>query len=361
MFYKTEGDESKMIQFHTDKADNIEAYKELGTIIRAIIGEKKVGILKNTEAFSKALLEKNVDEVVVMQLSLLLEAGNIRNYLTQVKSGISMIDVNNMITCAEDETGLTKKKIKLLLTAVLYGLSLPSAIENVIIPQGNGEFGRADSAIISAEEYSASLEEVKQAIKNKNEGKLKELSTSFERLVKAGVPEAMYLKGMCYKEGIGTEVDVKHSLKYLMAAADAGHAEANAVMGDYYFDSPTYDFTDYTKAFNYYTQIGAVALSDDRKDNLRAIMASNKQNIIQLILTGVLLAILFVFNQQLGMGTFSTDMKTHWGWAITSDVLSTVVYGLSIFVYTQAKYNKTKWAATTMFIITAITTFFALI
>ena len=61
------------------------------------------------------------------------------------------------------------------------------------------------------------------------------------------------------------------------------------------------------------------------------------------------------------MGTFSTDMKTHWGCAITSDVLSTVVYGLSIFVYTQAKYNKTKWAATTMFIITAITTFFALI
>ena len=350
-----------MIQFRVDKADNIDAYKDLGTVIRAIITEKKVDVLKNTEEFSKALLEKKVDNVVVMQLSLLLEAGNIRNYLTQVKSGISMIDVNNMVTCAADETGLTKKKIKLLLTAVLYGLSLPSAIESLIVPQGNGEFGRVDSAIISADEYSVKLEEIKQAIKNKDEGKLKELSSSFERLVKAGVPEAMYLKGMCYKEGVGTEADVKHSLKYIMAAADAGHAEANAVMGDYYFDSPTYDFADYTKAFAYYTQIGAVALSEERKDNLRVIMASNKQNIIQLILTGILLIASYFFNQQIGLGTFSTDLKTHWGWAITADILSTIVYGLSIFVYTKAKYNKTKWVAVTIFIITAITTFFALI
>ena len=351
----------QVIKFQIDKQENIEEYKNLGAIIRAIITEKGADILNNSDAFSKALRDKKVNSIVVMQLTLLLEAGNIRNYLSQIKSGITMIDVNNMIVCAEEKTGLTKKKLKLLLTSMLYGLSLPSAIETVVIPQSNDDFVQTDKAIITADQYSKSIENIKEAVKNKDEKKLNDLSVEFETLIKAGIPEALYLKGMCYKIGIGTESDIKKGIKYIMAAADAGHAEANAVMGDYYFDNEyTYDFTNYTKAFNYYTQIGAVALSDERKNNLKTIIASKKQNIIQLALTGLLMIVIFVFNQNLGSGSFSTDVKTHWGWAIVSDVLCLITYGFSIYEYIKANYNKTKWAGATMFIITAIAAFFAL-
>lgn len=349
-----------MIQFHIKKQENWEEYKNLGPIIRSIVNENSAEILKNTNAFSKALADKKVDNIIVMQLSLLLEAGNIRNYLTQVKSGITMIDVNNMITCAEAETGLTKMKLKLLLTAVLYGLSLPSEIESLIIPQKDGVIKRIDTAIVSADKYSTKLNEIKQAVNSKDEKKLKELSVDFEQLVNSGNPEALYLKGLCYKSGIGTEPDNRQASRFFSIAANAGHAEANAAMGDYYFDMPD-TFNNYTEAFNYYTQIGAVALSDERKSNLKAIMAAKKQNIVQLIMTGILLIILFIFNQLLGKGSFSTDLRTHWGWAITSDILCCITFGLSIFGYMKAKYNKTKWAASVMFIITSITTFFALI
>ena len=144
----------QVIKFQIDKQENIEEYKNLGAIIRAIITEKGADILNNSEAFSKALRDKKVNSIVVMQLTLLLEAGNIRNYLSQIKSGITMIDVNNMIVCAEEKTGLTKKKLKLLLTSMLYGLSLPSAIETVVIPQSNDDFVQTDKAIITADKYS---------------------------------------------------------------------------------------------------------------------------------------------------------------------------------------------------------------
>ncbi len=349
------------MQFHKDETEKIEQYQNLGAIIRTVISEKGIDILKDTEAFSKELIHKKVNSIAVMQLSLLLEAGNIRNYLTQIKSGITMVDVNNMITCAEEETGLSKTKLKLLLTAMLYGLSLPSAIEKVVIPKQDGSLVRQDAAILPLDQYVNQLKEIKQAVQEKKEEILKNKSVEFERLVNAGVPEALYLKGICYQDGIGTEADMKRALPYFISAAKAGHAEANAVMGDYYFEASEYGLDDYSKAFEYYTQIGAVALSEQRKQNLLVIIASKKQNITQLFLTGILLVVLFIFNQQLGSGQFSLDAKAHWFWAIVSDLLCAATYGLAIWSYSIANYNRTKWAAAAMFIISAICTFFALI
>ena len=144
-----------------------------------------------------------------------------------------------------------------------------------------------EQAIVPLAEYGIKLREVRQAVKSKDEARLATESVNFERMVQSGIPEAQYLKGLCYLDGIGTEKNPSKGFKHIMAAARAGHAEANAYMGDYYFNNE--GFKDYTLAFEYYTQIGAIALSQERRENVKVILSAKKQNIIELIINGIML------------------------------------------------------------------------
>lgn len=357
MFLTSQKEIAQMNKIQITKIEKPSDYEMLGNAVKKVISEKGVECLADTESFISSLKEKKIDFVVAMQLGLLLEAGNIKNYLTQVKTGITMIDVNNMVTCAEAETGLSKKKIKYLLTVMLYGLSLPTEIASVHIPTDTG-YELVDKALVNQTKYISVLQTLREAIENNNEETIAKNATAFETMVKAGLPEALYLKALCYINGIATEKDSAVGFRYMAAAANAGVAEANAYLGDFYFENATYE--DFSKAFNYYTQLGAVALSKERKHNLKVVVAAKRQNITQIILNGILLIAIFFFNSHIGKGTFSLNGATHWGWAITSDILVSMVYALQIVQFVLTKYNRTKWATVGIFVILALTTVFAL-
>ena len=347
-----------MIRIQLSKKENYEDHVALGEALKQLIAEQGIDILKSSDNITKELKSKKFPTNTVMQMTLFLKASNISNYYKQTKSGISMIDVNNIITCAYEETGLTKKKIKYLLTAVLYGLGLPTDIQTATLPSETGIVSE-NISILSEETYVEKFSEIQKAVQNKDDKKIHAISADFDMLVKAGIPEAIYLKGMCYINGIGTEENMETAYNYIASAANMGHAEANAVLGDYYYSSKQNN--NYTRAYEYYTHLGAVALSDERKDNLKTIMATVEQNIKQFILSGMLLVILLIFNSRLGTGIFDASGQSHWVMAIISDVLLCGIYGLSIYQFIKLKYNKTKWATIGLVIIFSITTFIALV
>lgn len=346
-----------MAIIHFNKKEQYKDYENVGNIVKKIISEKGLTCLEDTDAFVSLLKEKKVDTVLAMQLGLLLEAGNIKSYLTQVKTGITMIDVNNMVTCAEAQTGLSKKSVKYLLTVMLYGLSLPSEIATLRIPD-ESSYKQIDTALVNRDKYTAVLRDLRSAVNDKNEETVAENAAVLAEMVSAGIPEALYLKAVCYIEGIATEADHQKGFRYMQSAASAGVPEANAYLGDYYFEDDI--LCDYTTAFNYYTQIGAVAMSKERKQNLKVIVAAKRQNITQLILNGILLVLIYVFNVLVGKGGFSYNGAAHWGWAVTSMVLTTLIYGLQIAQLVFRRYNRTKWATAAMMVILALTTILAL-
>lgn len=344
-----------MIRIKFAKKETCEEHTQLGEALKEFVTERGTDALRSVDDAASSLREKNIPESTVLQISLFLKASNISNYYEQAKNGISMIDVNNIVTCACEETGLTKKSVKYLLTAVLYAIGVSTDIHTVVIPT-EGDATEADKSILSEENYAEKLTAVQNAVKNKDEKQISALSADFNELVNAGIPEALYLKGMCCMNGIATEPNTETAYKYLAAASNAGHAEAAAVLGDYYYLSKTR--CNYTKAYEYYTQLGAVALSDERKNNLKAITATEEQNVKQLALSGMLLIALIIFNAKIGAGFFDAAAKTHWALTVISDVLLCLIYGASIFRFTMLKYNKTKWVAVAM---TAVFSAFAFI
>lgn len=329
---------------------------ELGQVIKNIVAEKGPECLQDTEDFLSCLKEKGVDNVTSLQLGLVLDAGNIRRYLPQVKTGLTMIDVNNIVSVTAIHSGLTRYRIKLLLTAILRGLNLQTSLETAVIPNDEG-LTYSDRALLDAKTLTPTLDEVRKAIESENETKLKELSVGFKRMVDAGIPQAQYLNGLCCLKGIGTNQDDHAAYRYFRAAAAAGHAEASALMGDYYFSFPSGIL--YTKAFNYYTQVGAVSLSKERQEKLKIILDTKKQNITHLILAGVLLILCLAFNHQIGMGAFSPDGSSHMVSAVISSVLSSLTFAAAIWYCVAYAYSGTKWVPTVMMIITAIFAIFA--
>lgn len=346
-----------MIRFQLNKKETYDDHIALGEALKQLIAEQGIDILKSSDAVSEGLKNKNISSNIIMQMILFLNASNISNYYTQTENGITMIDVNNIIICACEETGLTKKRIKYLLTAVLYALGMPTDIQFANIPSETG-ITEVSKCIVSPATYAEKLADIQKAIQSKDEKKISNLSTDLDAFVKAGIPEAMYLKGVCHMNGIGTETDMKVAYNYFAAAANMGHAEANAALGDYYASEEN---RNYTKSYEYYTQLGAVALSDERKDNLKTIIANVEQNVKQLVLSGILLVILLIFNMRMGSGMFEASGQAHWVIAVISDIILCGIYGLSIFQFKTLKYDEIKWATTVMIIVFTITTFIALV
>ena len=345
-----------MIEWNVGKEALDEDISLLGETLKKIISENGTEVINDSNKIIDLLCSHSINNVLALQTALLFEASNVRNYLAQVSTGITLIDVNNMVTCAEKETGLTKIKIKNLLAAVLFGLSLPNSIASVPVVNEKG-IEIEDTAILPVSEYSEKIINVKNAIVNKDVEKIVELAPQLELLVKAGIPDAFYLKGLCYLDGWAAEKNEKRGYQFIAVAAKGGHAEANAILGDYYFSS---DHPNFTNAYQYYTMIGATAVSQDRQDHLKAILAEKTLNIQLMVINTIFLIMCFVFNNMLGSGAFSADLGKHWFWAVFSDILIAGTYEISIYQFVMQKFNSLKWSTLTMMLILFICAFFAL-
>lgn len=325
--------------------------------LRDLIRDHGVEVLGDLPGLETKLKEKQCNNKIIYQILLLLNSSNVNRYIPQIQTGISMIDINNMVAVAEKETGLSKQTIKSLLSCILYGLSLPTAIESIVIPTASGGYAGQDKAILDFADYNREMQIIESAIEQKAEGRVAEYADKLEAMAKAGHPEALYLKGVCYQEGIGTEADTGLALYYLKAAAHNGSNRANARLGDWYFES---NMPNYTKAFDYYTVIGATALSKKRRENLKIILWQKHTNLFVVIYAALLLIALTVFNVCIGNGTFSANGEPHWACAILSMVLTTAFFGAGVWSFIKAKYNSLKWILPAMMVPFALLALIAL-
>jgi len=332
-------------------------YRFTGEILRSIIKEKGLEILNDTQALEAQLKEKHCDEKTLYQVLLVIKVSNFNRYIPQIRTGISMVDINNIVSCTEKETGFSKKTIKAVLSSIFYGLSLPTALESVVLPADKGEIIK-DVALIEFEQYESKLKEIDRAINERDNEKIVEYAADLELMAKAGHPEALYLKGLCYYCGIGTEENFHEAQRYLQTAAKGGSIRANALLGDLYFNERT--LPDYDRAFKHYTVIGAVAFSPKRQKNVQIILQQKDTNVVDVGLSVALWVVMLIFNIMLGSGTFSFDGASHWITAIISIVLSTAVLAFGVLDFLRTKYNSVKWIVPCMAVVTMLFAMIAL-
>lgn len=343
-----------MAVLHTEDPQG-EEITHLGNALRSILAESGVETFSDGPKTAELLIRHGVTHMLALQTALLLETDNMRSYLTRISTNITMIDINTTVTCAERDTGLKRAAIKDILTAVLFGLNLPNTLARIPVLGKAGVESR-DTALLPPHRYLRKLQNIKDAVENQNTEAFVQLAPQLDLLGKAGIPEALYWKGICYLKGFAVEKDEAQAYRLIAAAAEGGYAGANAALGDYYFGAAHPDFT---KAYQYYTGIGAVALSHERRDNLKTILEEKPLNQKLLFLNTVLLALCLVFNWMLGSGSFSADAGSHWFWAAFSGLLGLGIYGGSIYQYARRKFNSLKWAAPAIMLAIMIGTLFA--
>jgi hypothetical protein len=324
--------------------------------IRIVLKENENNILETPDKFITELERTGCPYSLCLSLGLILTCGNIQNILFHNNHDVSMKDINNMIICIKARTGLCKTKVIELLTILLQALDLTVPISE-ILPEKEDTSHTKKILLLDYHNFENDLIQLNLAIKNDKIEELLPLLPRLNLLAKAGVPDAMYLKGLCYLRGIGTVKDEKHAIKYLIAAANDGCGEAGALLGDIYYNA---DDRNYNLAYDYYTSLGAVSLSDERQNNIKAILTSDSMNIKTMFFNAIFIIYIFSFNVMLFNGTFSAAGALHHFWPVFSDILVCLIYAASIFYYRKYRFNNLTWSSLAIFIASLFCTVFAL-
>lgn len=336
---------------------NLEAtYSKVGETLRNAVNEKGAEIFKDIDSIESVLNNENCDKKVIRQLLLFLQTSNIDRYIPQRQTGITMVDVNNIIYRTESESGLKKDTVKKLLVVIFYALSLPTSLETVTIPIVAGS-KPGDKLVESSGDYECKLEVIAKAISDRDLETLIPMMPELNRMADNGYAEALYQKGLCYYYGCGVEDDLLEATKCFKTAAQSGSINAYAALGDCCFENI---IPNYTQAFKYYTMLGAIANSKKRQNNIKVILEEGKVNIKLLIINFILVIFLIVFNIFFAKGTFSVYGEEHIFSAVLSVILTLLTFALSVVSLIKWRFNSIRWSTPLIFVIAVLCVFFTI-
>lgn len=346
----------------------MESIEEIKLKFHSIVSNHGENLIEDTNSLETALTESEIDNVTVNQIVYLIKSSHIENYIG--KDRITLIDVNNIILDIEKNTGLKKSVVKEYLSIILYAFgyqALSDELNSIQLVNTKSDMNTDSS--FDTNTYEDDLKRIATAIDNtirykdpsvdggsNNENTINHYNPILKKLTRQGNPEALYLTGKCYYYGIATEKNLNEAKKYFSKSADLGYSQASAFLGDICFND-----CKYTDAYNYYTDLGAVALSNERKNNLSAILNYKKRNIALLVGVVAFLVFSFVFNILMMTGAFCPSGCTHYPSGVLSMILSVLIFVLIILKSIFKKYDTPKLLLTLMAVLSCIFTFIALV
>lgn len=245
----------------------------LGHILKSIIQDHGVGIIKDDHKLIALLRAKGCEKSDIYQIMLLIKVDGFMSLIehnTIKEQSILNIFIRNAI----EETGLRRSTILRLTNELAY------AFEFAYVYEENTEriqHHQNQAYTIPLSMYQKTIDEYRE------KGDFKIL----EPLVAAGIPKAKYYMGV-YKlqefidsfdlrGNIWIDTEKLEGVQLLQSAADDGDFEAAAELGDFYCRVDR-SFTDWNKAYYYYTQYAAMPLTDDRKKAMKCILKQKEKN-----------------------------------------------------------------------------------
>lgn len=266
-----------------NKADG--EIRALGNALREIVRENGAKIYGDRQKLGILLQEKQVSSLRISQIELFLEFSSFLKYMDQFSGGITAIDINNILLTAR-RTGLTDPVNRVIVEILLDGLGIVQTLgrEEILAVQ---EKPLVKGGYICPSEFESELEEIRERIVRAaadgghepvqySEILSKEQMDFLTTCSRAGVPRAagilgeMYLKS--YQES-GAKEDESRALELLNLAYSKGNTAAMELLGDYYFQKAQYD-----EAYATYTGMCSLAVSEERRDNVRLMRKAKEHN-----------------------------------------------------------------------------------
>lgn len=314
-------------------------------------------MLSDTSNAKKVMIANGINNKIANQIGLIFECSNIKTYLKMEK--MSVIEANNCLNEIVSSTDLNRRVAKELLSVVLFAFGFQSVSDEldklhvVEIRKNAKEF---DLISPSQQDNNEVLKLIEQYVDKKDTVSLGEKSHELEQFVKEGDAYALFIKGKCYLYGIGTTADANQARRLLERSASKGFAKANSLLGDLEFEN-----RNYTKAYDYYTGIGAVALSSENQNKLLAILDNKKINLKMYVGSIIIFALTIIFDLLMATGHLCPSGCTHYPSGIISILLTIAVFGLIVLTGIFKKYDSPRLFLLCNSLITSVFTFIALV
>lgn len=314
-------------------------------------------MLSDTSNAKKVMIANGINNKIANQIGLIFECSNIKTYLKMEK--MSVIEANNCLNEIVSSTDLNRRVAKELLSVVLFAFGFQSVSDEldklhvVEIRKNAKEF---DLISPSQQDSNEVLKLIEQYVDKKDTVSLGEKSHELEQFVKEGDAYALFIKGKCYLYGIGTTADANQARRLLERSASKGFAKANSLLGDLEFEN-----RNYTKAYDYYTGIGAVALSSENQNKLLAILDNKKINLKMYVGSIIIFALTIIFDLLMATGHLCPSGCTHYPSGIISILLTVAVFVLIVLTGIFKKYDSPRLFLLCNSLITSVFTFIALV
>lgn len=339
-------------------------------------------VLNNLDGFKKDLLNQQNEgkKRIYYQLMMVLELSNVTYFLSNNDS-LSSIDINNCVVNAEKTCGLSRGTAQDLLSVIFYGFNYGDICAEIFRQQPAGalkislksfEQSKVPGHVYGLDSYNNDLYQLQRiidtavgkkdnisekfSVNEKDETIIKEKSEMLGFLCNQGHPKALLIKGELYLYGIGTEKSLSSAYNYLKKAADNGSSTANTLLGDYYFEKNYY-----SKAYEHYSDIGAVANRPQQKERLAAIIDNKKYHLLWFVFNTLSFIVSIIYSVLLLSGTFCPSGCKHYVTGIILIIFSLALLALSFLSFIKEKYDARKIFLFANCIMICICSFFAIV
>lgn len=305
----------------------------LAAILSSVVEQNGAGILLNPEDLEVVMRSVGAEEVDIYRVCLMTQVAGLRNVIKRDPRTVQL-DLERYIQNALRQTGLNRDTILAIISAEAAALGIPmndqaSAPEE---PKRMTDNVAALAYAVCRENLSKFGEAFEKTAFKRSSAVLDfEL---IEPFVQYGVPRAKYYLGYCLLKGIQLEKNETRGIALLREAADAGDGKAAAALGDYYFAKG--GSTNWTRAYDYYTGYGAIALNKTRRNAVASILNHkryNKKILTLCILLFLAMAATVIWAPAAAM----IAARPVWGWLAV--VVQLVLLGFQIMHYRYKPYD----------------------
>lgn len=300
---------------------------------------------------SSYLLSEKADEKYVLQISLVIGSGNLKDNLSKDESQVSNVVLNNILINTVTRTGLKQTIVQKILCDIFTALDIQINYESFWGYDTETGAAAHIEKMISPEKMQSMLKEADDLL-DRNDPEYKVIAIKIlGELATQGSPEAMYRLGVIKKDELSNELNTiynkvlnfqeieneRNEIRQLFEkAASNGNAAAKAELGDYWYEKQRYD-----KAYKYYSSPGVITVNPNTKNNIVDIINKKQSNVLSIILGGITLLVIWIF---LFVNYTSVHNEINLlGLGIPLTIICTVIYGLMCFSYFKYYFINTKF------------------
>ena len=326
--------------------DYIGAYQikdnSIESILFVVVSKYTTEVYQDLEKVAEAMREYGADERQITKVRMMMQVSGFRELL-EMDERIQQVDLQRYVQNALDETGFHAKQVIELTSAIVKSLGITAMRDyRRMLNEGNETAGY----VIPLSLYETELKRFENKFQEKAPEKTDPAEiTRIEVLAKAGIPRAKYYLGKILLSHDDFEKDAPLGLAYLEEAAADGDPLAAGALGDYYYALK--DSDSWSRAYNYYTGFGSMALNSSRRQKIVNILNTANTN-RKTIVGGVIMLLLLLATVIIAPAQNLFEPYRGWGYVFLA--LDAVILAIAILHHRAKPYDSLTWVPCALFV-----------